>query len=49
MVILYCLLIKYILILVLDFGSLRLEGFFKESTKYASIRTLVVIEHICDR
>ena len=29
------------------FGSLRLKG-FKESTKHASIRTLVVIAHSCD-
>ena len=48
MVILYCLWIKYILILVhnfLDHFDLKV---FKESTKYASIRTLVVIAHSCD-
>ena len=47
-VIFYCLLIKYILILVhnfLDHFDLKV---FKESTKYASIRTLVVIAHSCD-
>ena len=42
MVIMYCLLIKYTLILVYNF----LDHF--ESTKYASIRTLVVIAHSCD-
>ena len=48
MVILYCLVTKYTLILALNFfGPLRLEC-FEESTKYASIRTLIVIAHSCD-
>ena len=47
-VIFYCLLIKYILILVhnfLDHFDLKV---FRESTWYASIRTLVVIAHSCN-
>ena len=48
MVILYSLLIKYILIPVHDFLDYFDLKVFKESTKYASIRTLVVIAHSCD-
>ena len=47
-VILYCLLIKYILILVHNFLDQFDSKVLKESTKYASIRTLVVIAHSCD-
>ena len=50
MVILYCLLIKYTYLInsgAQFFGPPRLEC-FKESTKYASIRRLVVIAHGCD-
>ena len=48
MVILYNLLTKYILIPVHDFLDYFDLKVFKESTKYASIRTLVVIAHSCD-
>ena len=48
MVILYCLLIKYILILVQNFLDHFELNVLKESIKYVSIRTLVVIAHSCD-
>ena len=48
MVILYCLLMKYTLILMYNFLLLRLDGFRNPLIKYASIRTLVVIAHSCD-
>ena len=47
-VILYCLLIKYILILVQNFLDHFELNVLKESIKYVSIRTLVVIAHSCD-
>ena len=47
MVILYCFLIKYILIPVHNFLDHFDSKVFKVSAKYTSIKTLIVIAHSC--